>query len=156
MRLNPLLAMAGAALLAGCTATPRDDSDAVRRALVGKWVYERNDDGCESTTYTVYRADGRLTSTVESCDWVSDGFGNFDYGWYVANEHLCFVEIEEQFKDKVKRPKYYREKYLEVVKRGYSDDNCYWRVAKITARTITVVPRDPELKPFTMKRGSWD
>ena len=60
--------MAGAALLAGCTATPRDDSDAVRRALVGKWVYERNDDGCESTTYTVYRADGRLTSTVESCD----------------------------------------------------------------------------------------
>jgi hypothetical protein len=56
----------------------------------------------------------------------------------------------------VKRPKYYREKYLEAVKRGYSDDYCGWRVSKVTARTITLVPRDPERKPFTMRRESWD
>ena len=156
MRPNYLVIAAAGAALAGCTTTPRDDSDAMARALVGEWVYERNDDGCASTTLEEYRADGRYTSTVESCDIVSDGFGIFDYGWYIANEHLCFVEIEEQYKDTVKRPKYYREKYLDAVKRGYTDDHCFWRVGKITARTITMIPRDPERKPFTMRRESWD
>jgi len=155
MRPNYWFFVAAAAALAGCATTPRDDSDAMARALVGKWVYERNDDGCASTTYEEYRADGRLTSTIDSCDIISDGFGIFIYGWYIADEHLCLVEIEEQFKDEVKRPKYYREKYLEAVKRGYSDTSCHWRVDKVTARTITMVPRDPD-KPFTMRRRGWD
>ena len=46
-------------------------------------------------------------------------------------------------------------KFLELVKLGFVESSCRWRVEKVTPTTISIVPRDPDLKPFTMKREHW-
>jgi len=141
--------------VAGCQNSPADQNASIARTLVGQWVSERGDAECRHTALEAFRADGTMTSTDERCDFISDGFGNFDYGWYVAEGHLCLVDIPEQFSDRVKRPAYYRERFLELVKRGFVEDACFYRVDGWTRNEIRIVPRDPELRPFTMKRKRW-
>jgi len=150
-----LVITAPVALIAACQSSPPEDSQYIARALVGQWVYESNDHDCRYVYYEAFRSDGTMTSTSSGCDMTSDGFGIFDYGWYVAEGHVCMVHIEEQHKDEKKRPVFYREKFLERVKLGFVESSCRWRVEKVTPTTISIVPRDPALKPFTMKREHW-
>lgn len=149
-----LFALMSLACVACETTRGHDDAD-LQRQMVGQWQYDRDEDGCAMHAYVAYRGDGTLTATYESCDMISDGFGRFTYGWYVADGHLCFVEIEEQYKDQVKRPKQYRKAFIEKAKRGFVEEDCPWRVGRMTAKTMEILPRHPESKPFKMRRENW-
>jgi hypothetical protein len=155
MKSQRLVWLVLALYLQGCESAPPFRNEAIARALVGQWVYDRSEPDCQRTSYDAFRTDGTMTSTDESCDIISDGFGIFDYGWYVADGHVCFVDVEEQRTDSVKRPAHYREKFHELVKRGFVEESCIWKVVRMTPATISIVPRNPESPPFTMKRESW-
>jgi hypothetical protein len=148
-----LIVCAGA--LSACAHAPPDQSQAIARALVGQWEHQTGDAECPGTSSEAYRANGTYTATSTSCDLTSDGFGIFRYGWYVARQHVCYVGVEEQYKDEVKRPKLYREMYLAAVKEGFVEDRCVLRVLRVTTNAIEMVATGADSKPFTMRRKRW-
>lgn len=150
-----ILVIALAVSLAACATTPRDDSAYLTRILVGSWVEEDDDPECPSTALYKFRDDGKYTVTHESCDLISDGFGRFHFGWYIAKNHLCLVDVEEEFADEVKRPGLYRERFREQLRRGFVEEHCSTRIEDVTARTVRLVPRSPDARPTLMRRQRW-
>jgi hypothetical protein len=111
-----------AIVAAACHTTPRDDSDAIARALVGEWQYDYGGEVCPGNAIVGYRANGTVTTTFGDCRLDSDGFGRYVYGWYVVDETLCVFELEEEFDDIAKgvsRPKLYRQLYQAKVREGF-------------------------------------
>jgi hypothetical protein len=141
------------AALAGCASASRDRSNDIARLLVGKWTYDDSDPDCRSIAYQEYSANGTYSETSENCGLVSDGFGHFHFGWYVAENHVCFVNVEEEFSDQVKRPAFYRERFQEMVKSGFVAERCPWFVESVTPRTMTVQVRGESPRTVTLKRG---
>jgi hypothetical protein len=139
--------------LAACQSAPRDRSEYFARMLVGQWEYESGPPDCRGFTSEAYRADGTFTHTSSDCDIVSDGFGRYRYGWYVAREHLCLVHIEAQQSDQVKRPAFYRARFLEMVAEGFVADRCHGKIQKVTPRTITL--QEPTGEVVVMQRSRW-
>ena len=148
-----------AALLAllsssACQTTLPDDSDAIARALVGLWQYDYGEEDCPGNAIMGFRADGKVTSTSGDCQLDSDGFGEYTYGWYVADGAICTFEIEEEFADRAagrSRPKLYRRLYLAKVKEGFVGERCDWKVLKFSRREIVFDPGG-ERPLITMKR----
>jgi hypothetical protein len=141
-----------AAALASCATTPRDRSADFARALVGQWEYEHDDPECPGHSSEAYRANGTYTATSSNCHLESDSF-HFHYGWYVAREHLCIVNIEEQHSDLVKRPRFYRDRFLALSRNGFVEDRCHEKFQSVSARTITLTDRNG--RTTTMKRRRW-
>ena len=138
---------------AGCETTPRDDSDAIARTLVGMWEYDFGGEQCPGNALLGLRADGKLTSTFGDCEMDSDGFGRYVYGWYVVNETVCFFELEEEFDDLAKgesRPKLYRRLYLEKVREAFVAERCGWKVVRFSRKEIVIDP-EGEAPPLTMR-----
>lgn len=104
-----------------------------------------------------FRSDGTYTQTSESCGLVDDGFGYFYYGWYVANEHICFVAIEEQIKDEEPRLSEYKKIFREARSEGYVEKRCRWKVERIERNKISITETylDGETNAFTMERRRW-
>ncbi len=151
--LTPVLIAVLCPMLSSCASTPRDRSPDFARALVGQWEYDHNDPECPGHSSEAYRANGTYTSTSSNCDLQSDGFGRFRYGWYVAREHICMVDIEEQESGRVKRPRLYRAQFLSLVKEGFVEDRCFEKIVGMTPRTITL--QKPDGRVVTMKRSRW-
>ena len=139
---------------AACAPVPRDESAAIARVLVGRWQYEYGDPDCRGFAQDGFRSNGTFTTTSSDCNLIDDGFGNYHYGWYVAREHLCYVEVAEEMEDKSrgreKRRALYRARFLAMVKEGFVEDRCGQRV--IEARTSRVVLETRSGERITMKR----
>ncbi len=129
-----------------------ENAQVISRILVGEWEWETNNNGCHSFENMAFRGDGTLTSTSESCDMASDGFGLFSYGWYVANEYICFTDDERQHHDEKPRKSEYRKLFLAQVKEGYVKERCNWKVKRYSKKTIEIEVNN---ESFTMVRSGW-
>lgn len=141
----------------GCTATPKNTSNKLAQVIVGQWEWEEGPIECTSLVNMAFRGDGTYTRTSESCDFADDGFGNFYYGWYVANEHLCFASIEEQFNDERPRKKLYKQLFTNKKQEGFSERNCSWKIEVANKNEITITEKysENESITFTMVRKKW-
>jgi hypothetical protein len=81
-----------------------------------------------------------------------DGF-DLHYGWYVARNHVCFVHVEEEFSDEVKRPAFYRERFQEMVESGFVAERCPWFVESVTPRTMTIQVRGESPETLMLQRA---
>lgn len=144
-------------VISSCTLAPRDNSRTISRMLVGQWEWEEGPEDCRALVNMAFRGNGTYTRTSESCGLADDGFGMFDYGWYVASGHVCFVSIEEQWEDEKPRRKLYGQIFNEALKAGYSKEKCPWRIEKASYNKITVVEEYEGYEPttFTMERKRW-
>lgn len=129
-----------------------ENAQKISRILVGEWEWETNNNGCYSLESMAFRSNGTLTSTSESCDMYSDGFGLFSYGWYVANEYICFTHDERQFHDEKPRRAEYRKVFLARVKEGYVDERCSWKIKRYSKKEIEI---EVDGKSFKMIRHRW-
>jgi hypothetical protein len=144
--------------LVSCTTMPQDRSASISRALVGQWEWERPSliGDCSYLENIAFRANGTLTSTSESCDFADDGFGLFSYGWYVANETICFTEDSRQYEDEIKRNAEYKLHFMSQVKEGYVAERCHWKVKRITTKSIDIeIDSTDNQENFTMFRRRW-
>lgn len=144
-------------LFLGCASTPRDNSRQIESRIVGQWEWEEGPAECTNLVSMAFKSNGTYTLTSESCNFADDGFGNFYYGWYVANNHICFVSIEEQFKDEKPRVALYKKLYREERKKGFDPAKCTWRISKIESSKITIIETDDKAQPtsFAMVRRRW-
>jgi hypothetical protein len=149
----------GAALVvgvfcAGCQVAPHDDSTAIARRLVGMWEYDYGGEQCPGNAILGLRANGTLTSTFGDCEMDSDGFGRYVYGWYVVDDRVCFIELDEEFDDLAKgaspRPALYRRLYEALVREGFVEGRCDWKVLRSSGKEIVIDP-DGEAPPHTMR-----
>jgi len=124
---------------------------------VGQWEWEEGPENCRNLVNVAFRSDGTYTRTSESCNFADDGFGNFYYGWYVVNERICFVRIDEQFEDENFRSHLYKSLFLEQKKRGFIKESCTWKIenAKKTKVVIKEQHAEGETVEFTMVRRRW-
>jgi hypothetical protein len=143
--------------LCGCTTATKNTSSKLAHLFIGQWEWEEGPKECSSLVNMAFRRDGTYTRTSESCDFADDGFGNFYYGWFVANEHLCFVSIEEQFKDEGPRKKLYKELFHNKIQEGFKEENCSWKIEIANKNKITITEKynDSESTTFTMVRKKW-
>lgn len=144
-------------LVAGCASAPSDNSKQLESRIVGQWEWEEGPADCTNLINMAFKSNGTYTLTSESCDFADDGFGNFYYGWYVANNHICFVSIEQQFKDENKRPDLYRKLYRDERNKGFDQANCTWKIQKIESSKITIIETDhkEQSKSFIMIKRRW-
>jgi hypothetical protein len=144
-------------LLSGCTTTTKDNSKRLEKYFVGEWEWEQGRADCKEYVSMAFRGNGTHTRTSSSCDIEDDGFGIFTYGWFVANNHLCFVHIEEQYKDEKPRKDLYKKLFLEQVDKGFNKAICYWKIEQIERNRITITYIIDENNPveFTMIRKRW-
>lgn len=129
-----------------------ENSQKISRILVGEWEWETNNNGCHSSESMAFRSNGTLTSTSESCTTDSDGFGLFSYGWYVADEYICFTHDERQYQEKKQRRAEYRKLFLAQVKEGYVKERCNWKVKSYSNKEIKI---EVNGESFTMVRNRW-
>jgi hypothetical protein len=143
--------------LIGCASTPYDNSRSIFRKIVGQWEWEEGPNDCKNLVNMAFRSNGTYTQTSESCDFADDGFGNFYYGWYVANNHICFAEVEEQFDDEKRRLDLYKNRYKTVLAEGYVKDRCPWKIERIEKNKIFIVEQldSGETNSFFMVRQRW-
>lgn len=144
-------------LILGCAPTPRDNSKQIESRIVGQWEWEEGPVECTNSVSIAFKSSGTYTRTSENCDFADDGFGNFYYGWYVANNHICFVSIEEQFKDESQRAELYKELYRDEKNKGFDQAKCTWRIEKMESSKITIIETDHQKQStsFIMVRRSW-
>lgn len=144
-------------LIVGCASTSRDNSKQLEGLIVGQWEWEEGPAECTNLINMAFKSNGTYTRTSESCDFADDGFGNFYYGWYIANNHICFVSIEEQFKDEIPRTELYKELYRDEKKKGFDQAKCTWRIEKIESSKITISESNHEDRStsFTMVKRRW-
>jgi len=128
-----------------------DNTQTISNILVGDWEWETDNNGCSSLESMVFRANGTFTSTSESCDLTSDGFGLLSYGWYIANDYVCFTHDERQQYDKKPRKSEYKKLFLAKVKEGYVKERCNWRVKHYSRKEIEI---EIGAKSFTMIRSN--
>lgn len=141
----------------GCTSTTKNTDNKIASVVVGQWEWKEGPKECTNLVNMAFRRDGTYTLTSESCDFADDGFGNFYYGWYVANEHLCFVSIEEQFAEEGSRKKLSKQLFANKKKEGFNEDNCSWKIEHVNKKEITISKKhnNNELIKFTMVRKKW-
>lgn len=147
-----------AGFLAACATTHQDRSASISRALVGQWewVSHQPERDCSYLENMAFRSNGTLTRTSDGCGFSSDGFGIFSYGWYVANEYLCFTDDERQYTDEVPRNSEYKSHFMEQVNERYVKERCYWKIKRISRRKIEVeIDRDGYQEAFVMHRRRW-
>jgi len=140
------------AVFLNCESSASDSSQKISRILVGEWEWETNYNNCHSLENMAFRSNGTLTSTSESCEIDSDGFGLFSYGWYVANDHICFTHDERQYHDENPRKSEYKKLFLEQLKEGYVQERCNWKVKRYSKKEIEI---EVQNKSFTMVRHRW-
>lgn len=75
----------------------------------------------------------------------------------MANEHVCFVSVEEQWEDERPRRNLYKKIYNEVREAGYSKEKCLWKNEKVRGNKITVTKQYENYEPtrFVMERKRW-
>lgn len=136
---------------------PRDNSSQLAKIIVGQWEWKEGPENCRSLVNMAFKSDGTYTRTSESCDFADDGFGNFYYGWYVVNEHICFLHIDEQFEDEKPRSSLYKSLFIEQKKKGFVKESCPWKIenAQKTKVVVTEQYSDVDSSKFTMVRKSW-
>lgn len=144
-------------LIASCTSVPRDNSRQLGATIVGQWEWKEGPENCMNFVNMAFRSDGTYTRTSESCNFADDGFANFYYGWYVADEHICFVQIDEQFEEENPRTNFYKKLFLEQKKNGFVKETCTWKIedAKKDRIVITIKFTEDEIVRFTMVRKRW-
>lgn len=144
-------------LSAGCVSTPRDNSRQMEQIIVGQWEWEVGPEHCASLVNMAFKRNGTYTRTTESCSFADDGFGIFHYGWYVANEHLCFVSISEQFENGNPGDSVYKTLFAKRKQEGYSIENCHWKMQRATRSRVTITVKHDEgsATTFTMIRRRW-
>ena len=144
-------------LVVGCISTPGDNIRHLESLVVGQWEWQEGQENCANLISMAFKSNGTYTRTSESCDSADDGFGNFYYGWYVANNHICFWSIDEQFKDENKRPALYKKLYKDEKLKGFNPARCAWKIQKIERSKITIVETDHQQQPrqFVMIKRRW-
>ena len=155
--MKPIIFLILSCLAIGCTSTPRDNSKYLESRIVGQWEWEERAEECTNLISMAFKSNGTYTRTSESCDFADDGFGNFYYGWYVANNHICFVSIEQQFKDENERPDLYRKLYRDERSKGFDQTKCTWKIQKIESSKITIIETDhqEQSRSFIMIKRRW-
>ena len=141
----------------GCASTPRDNSRQLERHIVGQWEWTEGTAECTNLINIAFKSNGTYTLTSESCDFADDGFGNFYYGWYVANNHICFISIEGRFKDENQKKERYKELYLDEKKKGFDQAKCTWRIERVESSKITILKTDlqGQSTSFIMVKRNW-
>ena len=129
-----------------------DSAKEISRILVGEWEWETNNNNCHSLHNMAFRSNGTLTSTSESCEMASDGFGLFTYGWYVANDYICFTNDERQYHNNKPRKAEDKKLFLAQVKEGYVEERCTWKVKSYSKKEIEI---EVLKESFTMVRNRW-
>lgn len=144
-------------VIVGCASTPHDNSKQLESRIVGQWEWEEGPAECTNLINVAFKGNGTYTRTSESCDFADDGFGNFYYGWYVANNHICFISIEEQFNDEGRRKELYKELYRYEKKKGFDQEKCPWRIERIESSKISIIETDhkDQSTSFIMVRRRW-
>lgn len=157
MQMKPIIFLILSCLVIGCTSTPRDNSRYLESRIVGQWEWEEGPEECTNLISMAFKSNGTYTRTSESCDFADDGFGNFYYGWYVANNHICFVSIEQQFRGENKRPDLYKKLYRDERNKGFDKAKCTWKIQKIESSKITIIETDhkEQSKSFIMIKRRW-
>ena len=116
----------------------REDK-ALEKKLIGAWEWEKTHEGCKENGFIAFKSNGTYTSTTANCLIDDDGFGMFQYGWYVVDGHICLAFDERQAEEiqpkRSELKEFLRQKKLE----GYNKQDCIWKVSNYTAKTITVI-----------------
>ncbi|PUA26590.1 MAG: hypothetical protein B0W54_22865 [Cellvibrio sp. 79] len=84
--------------------------------LVGEWDYSTGPENCRENGFIGFKQSGKYTRSSENCQIADDSFGNYYYGWYVAEGFICFVRTKEHLE---------QIKYL-----GFVRDYCTWKVVE--------------------------
>lgn len=86
-----------------------------------------------------------------------DGFGIFQYGWFVANNYICFVYDERQLLEIAPSSKELKAFLKSKKDEGFNKDYCGWEVVKYSSGSVVVrYARDREggvEKFFTLKKS---
>lgn len=92
--------------------------------LIGTWDYETGPESCIEYGWMSFKKNGKYSRTSDDCQIADDSFGEHYYGWYVANQHICFVETK---------------KHLGHAKKfGFVKDHCKWKVVEFTNEKIKI------------------
>lgn len=132
----------------------------IAKALLGAWEWSKTYNDCTEDGAVAFKSNGTYTITTEDCSMADDGFGYFHYGWFVANNYICFVYDERQ-SGEVKPTKKELELFLKNKRReGFNKENCHWEVLSYTSKYITLKnswggkAKSVE-EIFTLKKSSW-
>lgn len=147
-----LAAITALTLLASCANVSPERSQSASRVLVGEWRWMQGPDDCPISMTIAFRSDGTYSRSSESCDLASDSF-TFDYGWYVAKSHLCFVHVPDEEGGKRTPRGTQRRRFLSMFKEGYVAERCEWRLKNISKDAIEIVTNDNPAVEFTMTRA---
>lgn len=145
--------------LAGCSSIkPEKKSDEkISKVLLGDWTWISTFNGCPEYGDVAFRSNGTYTMTTEDCLMADDGFGIFQYGWFVANNYICFVYDERQLLEIAPSSKELKAFLKSKKDEGFNKDYCGWEVVKYSSGSVVVrYAREREggvEKFFTLKKS---
>lgn len=107
-----------AVFLASCATKKSNYSEDYRisKMLVGSWDYTAGPEKCREYGFIGFRGSGEYTRSSEDCQMADDSFGQYYYGWYVADKYICFVSTKEHL--------------AQVRTLGFIKDHCHWKVVE--------------------------
>jgi hypothetical protein len=121
-----------------CSVQPVDHSRAHAWRLLGAWEWEKGPAECREDGYIEFRPNGTYTLTSSSCHLEDDGFGHFHYGWYIAEQYICFVYDEREYEDEKQEESGSRKYFLEREKEGFQADRCPWRILSFSRNSFQI------------------
>ncbi len=102
----------------------REKDKVITNQMLGSWFYSISSDVCPESGWISFKRSGKYSRSSENCQIADDSFGNHYYGWYVANEHICFVDT----KDHLIHAKVF----------GFTTDHCKWKIVEYSEKEVVV------------------
>ncbi len=115
-----------ALIMIGCThpVVVSDKDSEITNILVGSWFYSIKSEVCPESGGISFKRNGEYSRSSENCHLADDSFGFHYYGWYVANEHICFVSTKEHL--------------IHARTFGFAEDHCRWKIVEYSKDQILV------------------
>lgn len=130
-------------------------SNYLQQILPGQWAWEEGPSECINHANMAFRRDGSYTYTSESCDFADDGFGLFYYGWYLVDNYLCFVVLEEQFTEQPPAHSTIRKKYLKAKRAGFVPSRCSWEIIQAERDQLSIRQLGDQEQRLILRRKKW-
>ncbi len=101
-----------------------DKDKEITELLVGSWFYSIKTEACPESGGISFKRNGKYSRSSENCHLADDSFGFHYYGWYVADEHICFVNSKEHL--------------IHAKSFGFVKDHCKWKIDKYSKNEMLV------------------
>lgn len=113
-------------ILVGCVhpVVIGDKDKEISKLLFGSWFYSIESEVCPESGWISFKVNGKYSRSSEDCHLADDSFDFHYYGWYVANEHICFVNSKEHL--------------LHARAFGFVEDHCQWKIVEYSEKKLLV------------------